>query len=236
MSEHRFRLLEIALIRRGVALRHARRAALELECHHRELMEQAIARGESPGQAARSADDALGSDAMLVERYAHQQELRSWAYRWRAGYVLAPLLGFATVFSAVILALIAISSHLPAALHGIRIPAPMTHGMNWLASALLLWMTPTAVAIGFGVLAGRQRIAFRWLLAGIVVLCLFAAQMNVRFVLTGGTPAGLISAGIGFSTRNLPHELLHALAMMSMALIPAGWLRHLMMSRRTALE
>lgn len=231
MSNHRFRLLRIEMIRRGVALRHARRAALELECHHRELTEQAIARGETADQAQRSANDALGSDALLLERYAHHQELQSWAYKWRAGYVLAPLLGFATVFTAAMLALIAVSSHLQAALHHIRIPAPFTHGIDWLASVLLLWLTPMAVAIGFGALAGRQHIAFRWLSAGIVVLCLFAAQMNVRFVLTGGSPAGVIGAGIGFSIANLPHELLRVLAMAAVALIPAAWLRYRMMSR-----
>ena len=235
MSEHRFRMLRIAMIRRGVALRHARRAALELECHHRDLTEQAMARGETAEQAQASANEALGSDAMLLERYAHQQELQSRAYKWRAGYVLAPLLGFVTVFTATMLALVAISTHLQAALHHIRIPAPFTHGMDWLASVLLLWLTPMAVAIGFGALAGRQHIALRWLSAGIVVLCVFAALMNVRFVLTGGSPAGLIGAGIGFSTVTLPHELLRALAMAAAALVPAAWLRYRMMSR-TALE
>lgn len=230
MSKHRFRLLQIEMIRRGVALRHARRAALELECHHRELAEQAIARGETAEQAQRSADDALGSDAMLLERFAHQQELRSRVHRWRAGYVLAPLLGFAAVFCATILALMAISSLLPA-LHHTRIPAPFTHGMDWLANVLLLWLTPMAVAIGFGVLAGRQHIAFRWLSAGVVVLCLVAAQMNLRVLVTGGTPVGVITAGIGFSTGNLAHELLRVLAMVAVALIPAGWLRYRMLPR-----
>jgi hypothetical protein len=184
MNDERFRLLEIEMIRRGVALRHARRAALELECHHRDLMQQAIAAGETAGEARRSADDALGSDAILIERYAHEQELQSWMYRWRAGYVLAPLPGFAAAFVAAVLALIAISGHLPAALHHSRIPAPFTQGMDWLANALLLWLIPIAVAIGFGALAGR---------------------------------------------------LLRALAITAMALIPAGWLWHQLMSRRIGL-
>lgn len=72
MSKHRFRLLEIEMIRRGEALRHARRAALELECHHRELVEQALGRGETPEQAQWSADEVLGGDAVLIERYASQ--------------------------------------------------------------------------------------------------------------------------------------------------------------------
>lgn len=235
MSKHRFRLLEIQMIRRGVALRHARRAALELECHYRELAEQALARGESPEQAERSAQEALGADAVLIERYAAQLELQSWTYRWRAGYVLAPLLGFAAVFTLVMLVLVVGVSHLPG-LHHSRIPRFLTHDMNIWVSTMLLWVMPVAVAMGFGALAGRRHIAFRWLSAGIVVLCICAALMNVRFVVTGGSPAGVASAGIGFSTANAPQELLRLAAMMALTLVPAAWLRYRAMSRQAALE
>jgi hypothetical protein len=88
MSKHRFRSLEIAMIRRGVAHRHARRAACELECHHRDLVEQALGRGETAEQAERAAREALGTDAMIIEQYANQVELRSRVHQWRAGFVL----------------------------------------------------------------------------------------------------------------------------------------------------
>lgn len=234
MSNHRFRRLEMEMIRRGVALRHARRAALELESHHRELLEQALARGETPGQARRTAHEGLGSDAVLVERWTQQRELQSWAYRWRAGYVLAPLCGFAAVFTAAVVALIAASSGFSAVLRHTRLSGPLTHDIDALATVLLLWVAPVAVAIGFGALAGRQHIALRWLSAGVVVLSIIAAQMNVRFVLTGGTLPGLIGAGIGVSGKNVPHELLHIVAMTALTLIPAAWLRYRAISRRTA--
>lgn len=236
MSKHRFRLLEIEMIRRGVAPRHARRAALELEGHHRELVEQALGRGETSDQAEQGAHAVLGSDAVLIDRYASQQELRSWGYRWRAGYVLAPLLGFAGVFAATMLVLVAISRRLIPELHHVSDPAALNHGIDVAFSALLLWAIPAAIAMGFGALAGRQHIAFRWLSAGVVVLSICAAQMNVGFALVGGSPRGLVNAGIGFSTGNLPHELLHALAMVALTLIPAAWLRHRVMSGRVALE
>lgn len=236
MSEHRFRLLEIELLRRGVAPCHVRRAVIELQCHHLDLIDQALARGDAPEQAESSADRALGSDAVLIERYARQKELQSRAEDWGAGYLLAPLLGFACVFTAVMVALIALLSHFAPQLHHIRVPAALGHDMGILVRALFLWVMPVAVAMGFGVLAGRQHIALRWLSAGIVLLSIVAAQMNVRFVLTGGSPAGLMNAGIGFSTANLPHELLHALTMAALALVPAAWLRHRAMARGIALH
>ncbi|HEV2441947.1 MAG TPA: hypothetical protein VGT07_05465 [Steroidobacteraceae bacterium] len=236
MSKHRFRLLEIEMIRHGVSLGHARRAALELECHHRELLAQALARGETPDQADQRAHEALGSDDVLIARYASQKELQSWAYRWRAGYVLAPLLGFAGAFVAVMLALIAISHGLVVELHHVNDPTALSQRIDVAFGLLLLWVIPASIAMAFGALAGRQRIALGWLSAGVVVLSACAAQMNVSFILAGGSPHGSVGAGIGFSTTNLPHELLHALALVALTLIPAAWLRHRAMSGRVALD
>lgn len=236
MNEHRFGLLEIEMLRRGVALRHARRAALELECHHGELARQALARGQTPAQAQQSAHEALGADALLLERYLQQTELQSWAHRWRLGYILAPLLAFAVMFVAAILVLIAISSSLSPVLHHVRLPVALTHGLDIMVSVSLLWVIPAAVAMAFGVLAGRQHVAPGRFAAGIVVLSMVAAQMNVQFVLGGGSTPGAISAGIGVSAANLPHEFAHVLAVAAMTLLPAGWLRHWFLPGRTAPE
>jgi hypothetical protein len=236
MTEYRFRLLEIEMLRRGVAPHHVRRAVLELQCHHLDLIEQALERGATPEQAESSADEALGSDAVIIERYLQQRELRNRAQEWGAGYVLGPLLGFAAVFFALMVALIAFLTHLSPELHHMRIPTVLSHDMGVAVRALFLWVMPVAVAMAFGLLAGRQHVAFRWLSAGVVILAIVAAQMNVEFVLTGGSPAGLVDAGIGFSTGNVPHEFLHALTMAVLALIPAAWLRHWAMARGVALE
>lgn len=235
MTEYRFRLLEIEMIRRGVAPRHAQRAVLELQCHHLDLIDEALARGEEPEQAESSADEALGGDAVLIERYIQRKELHNHAQEWGAGYMLAPLLGFAGVFLAVMVTLIAIVSHLSPELHHVRVPAALSHDMGIAVRALFLWVIPIAVAMAFGVLAGRHHVAFRWLSAGVVILAIVAAQMNVDFVLTGGSPAGLVDAGIAFSTGNVPREVLRALTMAALALIPAAWLRHRAISRGMAL-
>ena len=236
MNKHRFRLLEIEMLRRGVALRHARRAALELECHHRELAQQALARGENPEQAQRSAHEALGADAVLVERFSSQTELRSWPHRLRAGYVLAPLLGCAVISAAATMALMAIVSRLRPLLLPIRLPGALTHGIDLVVSAFFLWVIPVAVAIGFAALATRQRIAFRWPLAGVLLLSMVAALVNFQFVVTGGSPTGYASAGIGFRLASLPHDLLHAGATAALALIPIAWLRSRTSARELTLD
>lgn len=226
MNEQRFLLLEIEMIRHGVALRHARRAALELESHHRELTEQALARGETPEQAERSAHEALGTDALLIERYMYQRELRSMAHGCRAGYVFAPLLGFVAAAVAAMLSLVMIVTHLPVALDHVHVPGLLTGGIDFTVSIFLVWVLPVAVAIGFGALANRQPIAFRWPLAGIVLLCVFTALMNVSFVLTGGPHPGTATAGLTFDLARLPDQLFHAACTAGLALAPVVWLRH----------
>lgn len=226
MSKQRFLLLEIEMIRRGVALRHARRAALELESHHRELTDQALIRGETPEQAQRSAHEALGSDALLIERYTHQRELRSMAHSCRVGYVLAPLLGFVGASVAAVLSLVIVVTHLPVALDHVHVPGLLTSGIDFMMSIFLVWVLPVAVAIGFGALANRQQIAFRWPLAGIVLLCVFTALMNVSFVLTGGPHPGFAKAGLTFDLASLPGQLFHAACTAALALVPLIWLRH----------
>lgn len=232
MSNHRFRLLEIEMIRRGVARRHARRAALELQGHHRQLADQAFARGEAPEQAERSAHEALGSDTLLIERYALQRELRSRAYRWRVAYVLAPLLVSVAVSVAAMVCLILIVSHLPVPLHHVRVPGLLTRGIDIWVSGLILWVIPVGVAVGFGALANRYRVALRWPLLGILVLCVIGALVNVQVIVTGGAAPGYMGAGIGFSAASLPHQLLRAVALAVLALIPVGWSRYRASSRR----
>lgn len=231
----RFALLGIEMVRRGVALRHARRAALELDSHHRDLIGQALARGDSLEEAKRSAHLALGTDALLIERYLRQKELRGWAYRWRAVFLIAPLLAFMAMVAAEMGSLVLIVSHLPAHLRHMRVPGVITHGMNDLVCLSCLWVIPVAVAIVFGAVANRHRIAFRWPFAGIVLLALFASLTNVSFIITGGSPSGVASAGLGVSASSLPGQTLHALATAALALIPVGWLRYRISTRSLSL-
>jgi hypothetical protein len=226
MSKQRFLLLEIEMVRRGVALRHARRAALELESHHRELTDQALTRGEAPEQAQQSAHEALGSDALLIERYVHQKELQSTSYGCRAGYLLAPLLGFVGVSVAVMLLLVVVLTHLPVAWDDVHVPGFLTSGIDFTVSTFFLWVLPVAVAIGFGALANRRQIAFRWPLTGIVLLCVVTALANVSFVLTGGPHPGFAKAGLTVDLASLPNQLFHAACTAAFALAPVVWLRH----------
>ena len=236
MSERRFRDLEEALICRGVAARHARRAVIEMESHHRELVKEALERGATPEDAGRSAHEVIGADLTLIERFACRKELRSWSSRWPLGYVLAPLVTSVGLSIAVMLGLLGIANRLAGYLHHVRIPVNVSGAINFAVVVLFLWVLPIAVALGFGIIAWRRRVALFWPVAGIVSLCFVAALLNVQFILTGGPHPGLAGAGIGLQLKALPYDLGRALGKAALPLIVLGWLRCQPSFRRLLLD
>jgi len=229
LTEDRFRHLEETLIRRGLAVRYARRAALEIEGHFRQLVEESSARGASPGEAEAWARAALGADRDLIERFTRQTELRAWSAQWpRLGFMLAPLLSFTALSVAVMVALVCTAKRMAGYLHHVRVPIPVTHGIDAAAHLLFLWIFPICVAGAFAAIAHRQRIALHWPIAGILLLCMVVALVNLQFVITGGPSPGFAGAGFGIRTTTLPFQLLHALSIAAFVLVPAvvarlGW-------------
>jgi hypothetical protein len=236
MSERRFRDLEEALICRGVAVRHAKRAGIEMESHHRELVKEAIQGGATPEDARRRAHEVIGTDLTLIERFACCKELRSWSYRWPMGYALAPLVTFAGLSVAVMLGLLGISIRLAGYLHHVRVPVNVSGNINLAVVVLFLWVLPIAVALGFGIIAWRQRVALFWPVAGIAALCFVTALLNVQFILTGGPHPGFSGAGIGLQLKALPYDLGRALGKAALPLIVLGWLRYQPLFKRLLLE
>lgn len=233
MSEHRFRNLGEALVRRGVALRYARRAELEIEAHYRDLLEEALARGESAEAARRSADAAIGTDDTLIERFASRKELQGWSHRFPAAYGIAPILCFGCVSVALFAALVtagnAIWPH-PRAAH---MSGALVTDINVALVSFFLWILPISLAMGFGLLAWRQRISLRWPIVGIVLLCSVAALVNVGFGVGGGPKPAFLEAGIGFGTKMLPQELARAVSKAIPALLPLAWMKYRSMRLRS---
>ena len=227
MSEQRFRDLREALLRRGVAPRYAHRAEVEIAAHHRDLLERALARGESAEEARRGADVTIGTDDVLIERFAGRKELQSWSHRFPAAYGLAPILCFGCLGIALMAAAAAATHAIwPVPHDAARISAGLAADINLALIALFLWILPLSLAAGFAVLAYRQRIALRWPITGIVLLCAVVALINVGFGIKGGPKPLFLQAGIGFGTKMLPREFALALSKAVPALLPLFWLKY----------
>lgn len=220
MTEQRFRALEEALIRQGVAMRHARRAALELESHHRQLVDDALAHGEAPEGAWRSAHNALGTDEAVIERYTSLHELQGWLYRWPILCAFAPLASFAVLCATTMAALVLTLKALSQILHHIVAPEWLALEVNSSVGMVLRWVLPVVVAGGFALFGNRRRIALGWLIAGALLVCLVAQQMNVGLMLPTLGHRGSASVGIGFASAAFLGHLVWAIGMVALALMP----------------
>jgi hypothetical protein len=205
-----------------VAARHARRAALELEGHHQQLFEDALAHGESPEEAWRSAHHALGTDETLVERYTSRGELRGWLSRWPVLCAIVPLGSFALLFAAMMAALVLLLQASGRFLHHIGVPEWVALAIDRSVALGLRWLLPMVVAGGFALFAGRRRIALGWLITGALLVCLVAQQMNVGLIIPSFGHRGSASVGIGFTPATFLRHLAWACAMMALALVPYG--------------
>ncbi len=166
----------------------------------------------------------MGTDRELIERFACRRELLSWSHRWPVGFVLAPLLSFVGLAVADIMALVFLVKEAAKFLHHVPIPAAVAADLNTLLGTFFVWVLPIAVAAMFGLLAYRQRLALRWSVAGIVLLCVFSALLNVSCTLMPDW-RGRATAGIGISLSSLPADLFWAGSKAALALIPLIWLQ-----------
>ncbi|HME38274.1 MAG TPA: hypothetical protein VKG63_04850 [Steroidobacteraceae bacterium] len=229
MHDHPFATLRGALLRMGVAPRHARRVVMELDTHFQQLVDEALARGDTEEAARGAARERLGTEQSLIERYAGMPELRAWSSRWPAAwFTLVPLISFIALFVAAMAALVLIAEQMSAYLHQVHVPAGVSSRIDGVAKIFFLWVLPLAIAAAFARLAYRRRVALHWPVAGIAIVCCLAALINVDVVLTGGAPPGQLGAGIGFSTHALPGQLAHAAAILTLVVGPLwlAWRRH----------
>ena len=221
MSEQRFQKLRGALLEAGIAKRNARRAASEIEDHFHQLVGEACARGADEEDARRVAHATLGSDEILIGRYAARRELLAWPSRWPAlWFTLMPLGCYLALSVATMAALVLGMGQMSAYLHLIRVPPGVSYLIDLAVCVVFLWLLPTSVAAAFGVWARRRRIPLRWSVIGIAVVSILAALINIEFTVTGGPSPGSAGAGIGVSAHSLPAQTLRALAVGLSALLP----------------
>lgn len=220
MTEKRFLNLKDALIHHGVAMQHARRAALEMEDHYRQLVEEALAHDKAPEDAWRIAHDVLGTNTAVIEQYASRRELRGALYRWPVLCALAPLGSFVVLCATTMAALVLTLQTFSHTLHHFVVPQWLAEAINFSIGIALQWTFPVVVAGGFALFARRRRIAFGWLIAGALLVCLVAQQMNVGLVLPTVGHRGSASMGIGFGLATFPDHVAWAIGMAALALAP----------------
>jgi hypothetical protein len=87
------------LVRRGLPVEYARRAAAEIDDHRRDLAEELRASGRTDSEIAEQVSQRLGDDRTLIENTVRAHQRRYWCGRWRlTAFLLAPLPAFIAAY------------------------------------------------------------------------------------------------------------------------------------------
>jgi len=225
MNEARLEALTERLLRAGVAPRHARRAVQELRAHHADVVAELRAAGIPPAQSEALAAERVGPDEAFVRDMLARPELRSWASRRPfVAFTLLPLLAFMALGAlsvGLLVAVIQTAGHWRAWL-----PPVLLAGVRGLGTALFfgtIWLAPIAAGGVACLLAARQRIAARWVTAGVLLVGLLAAHINGRYEVTTSLGGGSVSMGIGWAPHRLPEIALRAGILILPVLLPYLW-------------
>jgi len=216
MAKDRFQYFERRLCEAGVARRHARRAATEIRSHHAQQVEAARAAGLAPEAARAEADARIGSDELLIERFASRPELRAFSSR-------RPLLAYSVLPMAVlvvaVVALFTMLATVPGALHlGLQSPTVLRSAIA--IKVLTLWIGPVALSASCTLLAWRHRMALRWPLLTVILVCALGALVNLTATYddSGPVPAGSLGLGLGFPPP--PDQIERGVITLAIGLIP----------------
>lgn len=223
----RFESLREQLLKGGIAPRHVRRYLAELSEHLHDLIGQQHALGYEGADAELRARALLGEDRELTAAMLEQKSLHSLPARapWLIFGLLPPVAGIAAAFVVISpLVLIANLMHLVSP-GGIQAPEWFRSLAFAITGAGNLALGPL-LALGFAMLAFRQRMPLTWPLVAILVIALLDLQFSAHF--PGPNHRGG-SIGVGattwvFHARSWLETWPLSLMRLLLTLVPAFWL------------
>lgn len=214
------------LLRSGVAPRYVRRYLAELSDHLADLTSDGVAAGKSQLDAEAAAFARIGTLDELSRAMTEQPRLQAWSVRapW-AIYGLAPLSLLAGVY---FISCFILWSGWEIFLPGTDTPFVPISGFAIAYFGVGKWLyfgAPILVGSGIGIVAGRQRSRVGWPTVGIAMIALVASTAQVhaiRSLVPGGPGRVGMDFGVVPSVDGVAHLLMHAMAVLSLSLVP--WL------------
>lgn len=229
MTPLRFKQFERALCASGVATRHSRRAAAEINAHHAQQFEAARAAGKSDADALAEADALIGDEQVLVERYASRPELRAFSHRRPLlAFGVLPVLGVLLLLAGGLFAALVI---VPPAIH-FEIPGAGVLYTAMTIKVVTLWILPVVLSAWCARLAWLHRIALGWPIVTALLVCALGmmVQLNATYDTTTPKPSGTLQFGLGFPPPT--DQAVRGLITFGITLIPLVMLGREVFARR----
>jgi hypothetical protein len=174
--------ITVELVRRGLPVEYAERAAAEIADHHRDLVAELRANGFDEAAASDEASHRLGDPRTLVKKTVREYQRRYWCARWPIlSFVVAPPLVCAVAWwlagAAVILSFRFFGIFRSAEIDNVYFRL----GVGYVLGMMLFHVVPVFVAIAFVHWARRAACGMAWIVASGIGVGLFAA-LQVWFV------------------------------------------------------
>ena len=165
------------LVRRGLPIEYAKRAAEEFADHQRDLIDELQATGMSASQAVIEASHRLGDAQMLVKRTVREYQRRYWCARWPIlSFVVVPPLAYVVAVCLTGAGLIPLLSLVVGIQGGPQISDPIVKlCVGYVLGVTLFHIVPALVAIGFTRIAHRAACGKMWIIASCLGIGLMAA-------------------------------------------------------------
>jgi hypothetical protein len=227
-----FHELRERLLRAGVAPRHVRRYLTELADHLADLTEEEECTGRSPADAESAALVRLGGVEDLAKAMVEKHQFQSWSARapWVI-FGLAPLFLLAVAYVvAGFYLLVGWKIFLPGAdtpfgggPHG---PIYGLENIYFQAGKFYYFGAPVLVGWGIGLIAARQRIKAVWPAVGLALIAWMGGTAQIQASRTGGADGcrhislDFFHISIGPSVQGIYNSLVHAMVILSLAVLP----------------
>jgi hypothetical protein len=213
--------LRESLLRAGIAPRHVCRYLAELADHLADLRAEEEGAGCSRAEAEAAALIRLGGEAELSQAMIDQRQFQSWSARapW-AAFGLAPLLLLAAAY---LVACLILWSGWRLFLPQANTPFVRIDGIAIFyfgIGRLFYFAAPVLIGWGLALLAVRQRLQAIWPVVGSVLLAWIGATAHVHASRVGGARQIGMDLALGTSLESIFQGLLHALVILSFALLP----------------
>jgi len=219
-----FHELRERLLRAGFAPRHVRRYLTELTDHLADLRAEQERAGRSRADAESAALIRLGGMDDLAKAMIEQRQFQSWCVRapW-AMFGLAPLF---LLTGAYVVACSILWSGWKFFLPGANTPFVPLDGFAILyfgVGRLLYYFAPILIGWGIGLIAARQRFKVIWPVVGLVLIASIGGTAQVhasRPAVPGGVGHISMDLALGSSVQDISYSLIHALAILSLTVLP----------------
>jgi hypothetical protein len=201
-----------------------RRYLTELTDHLADLRAEQECAGRSRADAESAALIRLGGMDDLAKAMIEQRQFQSWCVRapW-AMFGLAPLF---LLTGAYVVACSILWSGWKFFLPGAHTPFVPLDGFAILyfgVGRLLYYFAPILIGWGIGLIAARQRFKVIWPVVGLVLIASIGGTAQVhasRPAVPGGVGHISMDLALGSSVQDISYSLIHALAILSLTVLP----------------